>query len=161
MLNFESSKIKFITWLLLLSLLSILSEAPTYNTATCICSQNVKNTHLSITQTKTQIVDPYPKIRKQNPRNPKTKPSKISRNFLPPNIKRLLLGLVSYDVFPTDVLRWRGRFHNHVQYLFFFFVCSRKMRILLLLLLLPSSSSHSHRRTREKNYVLPQKGFMC
>ncbi len=115
MLNFESSKIKFITWLLFLSLLAILSEAPRYNTTTCICSQNVKNTHLSITQTKTQIVDPYPKIRKQNPRNPKTKPSKISRNFLPPKIKRLLLGLVSYDVFPTDVLRWRGRFHNHVQ----------------------------------------------
>ena len=56
-------------------------------------------------------MDPYPKIRKQNPR----KPSKISRNFLPPKIKRLLLGLVSYDVFPTDGLRWRGRFHNHVQ----------------------------------------------
>ena len=111
MLNFESSKIKFITWLLFLSLLAILSEAPRYNTTTCICSQNVKNTHLSITQTKTQIVDPYPKIRKQNPRNPKTKPSKISRNFLPPKIKRLLLGLVSYDIFRKDLLLWRGRYH--------------------------------------------------
>ena len=47
--------------------------------------------------------------------NLEKKTSKISRNFLPPKIKRLLLGLVSYDVFPTDVLRWRGRFHNHVQ----------------------------------------------
>ena len=47
--------------------------------------------------------------------NPKTKPSEISRNFLPPKIKRLLLGLVSYDVFPKELVRWRGRFHNHVQ----------------------------------------------
>ncbi len=68
MLNFESSKTKFITWLLFLSLFAILSEASWFNTATCICSQNVKNTHPSITQTKTQIVDPYPKIRKQSPR---------------------------------------------------------------------------------------------
>ena len=58
-------------------------------------------------KTKTQIVDPYPKIRKQNPRN--------FQEFSTTKNKKSLLGLVSYNIFPTDVLRWRGRFHNHVQ----------------------------------------------
>ena len=62
MLNFEPSKTKFITWLLFLSLFAILTEASSFNTAICICFQNVKKTRQSITQTKTQIVDPYPKI---------------------------------------------------------------------------------------------------
>ena len=107
MFKFKSSKTKIITWLFQWSLFAILSEAYWFNDVIHICFQNVLITDPSITQTKTQIVDPYPKIRYQ-------KPSKISRNFLP-KVKKPLLGLVSCDIFPRDLLRWCRRFfHYHV-----------------------------------------------